>query len=354
VVPEYLLTIRFSERIYHRQHLYFTTHFHNNENIISSVMQAVVALAQELQWRQVALVYGADDYGTRMYRAAIRLAADNDLCVVAAERLGSEEDQRSAESVLNAIHSAANMASATARGSNVTGVLVMSRRSHYLPLLTTIRHSDTSGLQWLFSDLLTNADLVTSDNFYSLTLSPASIPPFEQYWANQVQQSARNVDDNIVLEYEMSRRGCKLPGWAGPNINELPNCSEPPKRDSPDSLRAALRGRNAASALHVVHTLAYALKSAWKESCGEQDIGICPALRSLTRQEFGSKYLSPLEFDHAAPGSIVSGVPRGGKLRSGDPSEMAASSLALLAYRGDRFSDNQKLHKVKTKSHKFT
>ncbi|KAF4521918.1 hypothetical protein B566_EDAN007473 [Ephemera danica] len=305
---------------------------------------AVVSLAQELHWRQVAIVYGSDDYGTRMYRAAVRLAADSDLCVVAAERLGSDEDSRTAQATLAAVRNAATVAAATPRGSNVTGVLVLSRRSHYLPLLDTLRHTDTQGLQWLFSDLLTTSDInngLSSDRFFSLTLAPPSIPPFEQYWANQVQQSGRNIDNNLVQEFEMTRRGCRLPGWAGPNISELPNCNaEPPKRDSPDSLRAAMRGRNAAAALHVVHTLAYALRAAWRENC--QGAGVCPGLRLISRQEFSSKYLSPLEFDHAEPGSRVTGLPRGGKLRAGDPSEMAASSLALLSYRGDR---SEKLHK---------
>jgi hypothetical protein len=301
----------------------------------------------ELQWRQVAFVYGSDDYGKRMYRAAVRLAADSDLCVVAAERLGSEEDERAAGATLAAVRGAATVAASTPRGSNVTGVLVLSRRSHYLPLLHSLRHTDTNGLQWLFSDLLASSDLnngLSSDRFYSLTLAPPSIPPFEQYWANQVQQSGRGIDNNLVQEYEMTRRGCKLPGWAGPNISELPNCSEAPKRDSPDSLRAALRGRNAAAALHVVHTLAYALRAAWSEHCSGQGSGICPSLRLISREEFSTKYLFPLEFDHAAPGSRVTGVPRGGKLRAGDPSEMAASSLALLSYRGDR---SEKLHKVR-------
>ncbi|XP_059490514.1 uncharacterized protein LOC132205474 isoform X2 [Neocloeon triangulifer] len=302
--------------------------------------KALISMAVELQWRQVAFIFGDDDYGTRMYRSAVRLAADSDLCVVAAERL-NDLDHRSAASALMTVQAAAAAASATARGSNVTGVLVMARRTHFMPLLDAVRHLESPHLQWLFSDLLAEQDVskgLTSEKFYSLTLAPPTMPRFEKFWASQIQNATAS-SENFVQLFEMQKRGCRLSGWTGPKVEGLPICGDDIELDAPDSLGAALRGRNSAAALHVVYTLAHALKSAWTETC--QEPGVCPELRSIDRQQFNARHLAAVEVDYSVPQGRMVGLP---KTRLGDPSEMSASSLTLMKYQ--RGKDARKLRKL--------
>jgi hypothetical protein len=302
----------------------------------------MISMAVELQWRQVAFIFGDDDYGTRMYRTAVRLAADSELCVVATERMNGN-DQRAGTSALMAIQAAASAASATVRGSNTTGVLVMSRRGQFMPLLETVRHLDNPSLQWLFSDLLTEQDVssgLVSDRFFSLTLAPPTIPRFEQYWDSQIQNASAS-SDNFVQLFEMLKRGCRFSGWSGSRVGHLPFCNEnEPLQDSSDTLSAALRGRNAASALHVVYTLANGLKNAWKENC--QQPGVCPEMRMVDRQQFSTKYLSSLEID-LTPQARMVGLHKAGL---GDPSEIAASSLTLMSYQKATTNNARKLRKV--------
>jgi len=301
----------------------------------------MISMAVELQWRQVAFIFGDDDYGTRMYRTAVRLAADSDLCVVAAERL-SGHDQRAAASALMAVQAAADTAAATVRGINTTGVLVMSRRNQFMSLLESVRHLDSSTLQWLFSDLLAEQDVsngLTSDKFFSLTLAPPTIPRFEQYWGSQIHNASAS-SDNFVQLFEMLKRGCRLSGWSGARVGHLPLCGQDEPQDTPDSLRAALRGRNAAAALHVVFTLANGLKNVWKENC--QEPGVCPEMRLVDRQQFNSKYLSPQEIDYSAPQARMVGL---SKVSLSDPSEIAASTLTLMSY--ERGKNSRKLRKVR-------
>ncbi|XP_065333092.1 uncharacterized protein LOC135934993 isoform X1 [Cloeon dipterum] len=302
--------------------------------------KAMISMAVELQWRQVAFIFGDDDYGTRMYRSAVRMAADSELCVVAAERL-SGQDQRTAASALMTVQAAAAAASATERGSNATGVLVMARRTHFMPLLDAVRHLDSPQLQWLFSDLLDEQDVskgLTSEKYYSLTLAPPTMPRFEHYWASQVENATAS-SHNFIQLFEMQKRGCRFQGWSGTKVEDLPLCEDQAPADTQDTLGAALRGRNAAAALHVVYTLAHALKSAWAENCQEK--GICETLRHMDRQQFQTRHLAAVEVDYSVPQGRMVGLP---KTRLGDPSEMAASSLTLMKYQ--RGKEGRKLRKL--------
>jgi hypothetical protein len=137
-----------------------------------------------------------------------------------------------------------------------------------------------------------------------------------------------------LAEYEMARRGCKLPGWAGPGISHLPKChhQQVPTEDNEGPEEALARASSAAAGLHVVQTFAHAFRKAWHDKCGK-DKGPsgteefrCRALASMQRKEFEENYLRPLEFEHGSP-------IRGGKLKTSEPSRLAAARMGLIAYR---------------------
>ncbi|XP_046403373.1 uncharacterized protein LOC124168988 [Ischnura elegans] len=296
--------------------------------------KALIMLTQQLEWARVAVLYSsADDYSAAMFRSVVRLSADAGVCLLSAGDVA--EGGTAAERPDGALHRALNSLLQSSPSS--LGALVLLRPSALGPLVQALKEQDPEEarrVKWLFAWPLRGdqLDKMADRETFSVSLSPAAMPEFESYWQGRRKADLNRMDADVrwLAEYEMTRRGCKLPGWAGPGISHLPKChnTQGPTDDGEGPEDALARASSAAAGLHVVQTFAQAFRRAWEDKCGRERAqnGPCRALAAMQRKEFEESYLRPLEFEHRA-------FIRGGKLKMGDPSRLSAARMGLIAYR---------------------
>lgn len=250
------------------------------------VAKTLSQVMQDLKWTQVAIIHSPDEYSLQIIKLLGQASLKNSFCLTMINSLPKfDEDAYTASgsdsggyiSVLRSVINNVPM--------NVPIFVLGSDKSvQRLFQIMADRIDVISKHQWLFSSLPDPTVLTpfinSSASFFTLSLYPASIDDFEQFWHYQhtlkdnrsspwFKEYSDTYPSNFVTNNKISREGSLDVLWRTSQVTPI---------------------------IQTLFILSLALREAWTDRCNETP-GLCHDLLKLTRKEFESDFLGVVSPD---------------------------------------------------------
>mgnify|MGYP002715476309 CR=1 FL=1 len=257
-------------------------------------------IIHDLEWTKLAIIHSNDEDSLFVVKSLGQLAQSGQVCLVAVEELpmisSSDDGPRKGVEL---------------RGYSRVFQSITSRNELNIPILVITNQESTSRLvrvmvdnpflvskhQWIFVQMPSPETIkemqviLSGDNkIFTLTSYPLVIQAIEQFW-NEIQFSDDKWYKEIISKLVSSKD-------TNNNINDCyskGNCSD---------YDLVWRTTQSIPAIHSVFTFAYALRNAVVNLCKghitDEDVILCHKMLSkLSRKDFVTDYLEPLQFSHS-------------------------------------------------------
>lgn len=272
-------------------------------------MQALVQFSRQMAWQRVSVVYSQDSYSKSIVKSIAEKAAKSSICL---ESLTEVSDTQ---------------VSIASPGNNVTAVWIISPPEDAQNLINSSIWNDNHTYHLLFSQPWSAEETNLLEFFnrqsdvYALTVSPVIIDIFESYWNKRKNPSLAKTSENMwILEYLSSLKKCRI-------SNVTIDANWPPCYNlnvGETKLDRLLRHTRVLPAVHVLNTMASAVRKAWDLKCSKIS-GYCASLKRMTRIEF-LEIFNALEVQHDGPGNRV------------PPGIVGYKNMTTLSINGVKFS----------------
>ncbi|XP_033748674.1 LOW QUALITY PROTEIN: uncharacterized protein LOC117333478 [Pecten maximus] len=252
------------------------------------LMDAVIKVMGELNWKYVVVVYTENTYGRGSLEEIRPRLAEAGICLTLAVPADPSDTTPAAmAAILDRV-----------LATETVGVIYLGGSSVGLSLLEQGEsHANAGKLQWIYTD-----SLPLSTNFggkkyprgvIAVLSGSRKIIEFEDHWV-RIDVSNPSSENPWFQDWYMNENNCQLPGNTNPAFSSLPQCTPLTESDRRNSF---VQDQFVEPAVHAVYAYAHALKTAHAALCGGS-AGLCPQLASLSQEDFYDNYLRSVNFTY--------------------------------------------------------
>ncbi|KAK7481553.1 hypothetical protein BaRGS_00027202, partial [Batillaria attramentaria] len=265
----------------------------------SGLVVVMAEVFQALNWDYVTVVYEDTTYGRSAYDELRSALAAKGICLTAA--IMADPTDTSSNTVQGIIRQAVE--------TDAIGTIFLGATSLAKAIIEEgLNVQDAGKLQWVFTDSLSlddtfplnGAGVTYAKGIISILPSSRYIVEFEDHWV-RLDEENPSPENPWYQEWFMNKYDCNLQGFTGKSVP----CSQIRQTEREKRL-SFVQSQFVEPAVHSVFAYAYALRQAQIDKCGATSSGICPALRSMTHEDFLNDYLKKVEFTYAAQERVPS------------------------------------------------
>ncbi|RWS24151.1 uncharacterized protein B4U80_08263 [Leptotrombidium deliense] len=250
-----------------------------------TVGKVLAQIMHDLEWSQIVVLHENDEHSIHVVKMLGQIALSNRICLVAVNALPTSE--KSIEDMTSFFNSITSQTSQNIPIFVIGNGVVVNRLIDIM--LENVEIS--TRFQWLFTTLpepeaIRSLAQKLSANVYALAAYPGSISMFEDFW-QQLQLPTHNVKPKTWFdEFVEFTKKC-----------EGSNCLS--KQLPEAQIDVLWRTHYSLPAIHSVFTFAHALRNAWLSYCHGSP-GFCPRMKQLSRRDFVTLFLEPIQFEHSS------------------------------------------------------
>ncbi|XP_074600634.1 metabotropic glutamate receptor 2-like isoform X3 [Brevipalpus obovatus] len=288
---------------------------HEQSVSTESVAKTLSQIIEDLKWTQVAIIHSSDEHSLQIIKLLGQASLKQRFCLTLVNTLPKFQKDAYFASGSDAGAYISLLRTVISSTPDNVPIFVLGNNGSVRRLLEVMseRIDVISGHQWLFSSLPDPTALEpfrnSSVNFFTLSLYPASIDDFEQYWHYLHTVRSSSPTSSWFQEYLST------------------TSSTIASRDS--SLDILWRTNQVTPIIQTFFVLSHALREAWANRCSSTP-GLCPDLLKMSRKEFETDFLGEVNpDDDSIKESIISRFVRSKPLSTSSTISKDGLNLAL-------------------------